>query len=184
MTPTQSERCSRDEGVAPSIRQSTQTRSRCADAGSLMSGGQPSRTVTRKKCPGCFRTFVSHRADARYCSGRCRQRAHRAQQIIPDIDRAIEEARLNYWWLVRLKATGRNMTLSQVLTGESQFVDADGNVYACGSKIGPFGAIVGKTLPPNTGWSRWGLEAAGPPFAPPPTELGAARQARLRGARP
>jgi hypothetical protein len=54
------------------------------------------------------------------------------------------------------------------MTDEAQFVDGDGNVYACGSKIGPFGPIVGKTVPKRAGWDGWGLEAGGAPFMPPP----------------
>lgn len=121
---------------------------------------KPSRTVTRPRCPTCERKFVARRADARYCSGRCRQRANRARQTSADIDREIEAARRYYWTLIRRKAEAAGETLSQVLTDEAQFVDADGNVRM-------HGAIVGTATPRRAGWAAWGLEAAGRPFSPP-----------------
>ena len=125
----------------------------------------PSRPVTRPRCVTCQRKFVSHRADARYCSGRCRQRANRARQTCTDIDRAIQTARRHYWDLVRRKAEARGVPLSQVLTGEAQTVDEQGNVFMHGQPVGT-------TTPGRPGWTRCGLEAAGPPFLPPPWDRG------------
>jgi hypothetical protein len=127
-----------------------------------MTGGvKASRSVTRPRCETCQRKFVAHRADARHCSGRCRQRANRARQGSLDIDRAIEAARLHYWELVRRKAEALGASLSQVLTGEAQFVDADGRVFLHGTQVG-------EVTPSRPGWAAWGLEAAPAPFSPPP----------------
>jgi hypothetical protein len=126
---------------------------------------KPSRTVTRAKCVTCGKSFVSSRADARYCSGRCRQRANRARQTALDIDRAIDEARRLYWSLIRRKAEAQGRTVGAVLTDEAVTV-RDGYVYKGG--IGS-GECIGTTTEGHPGWDGWGIEAAGPPFNPPPT---------------
>ena len=76
-----------------------------------------SRAVT--PCFACGGKVVAQRADARYCSGRCRQRASRARQASQDIDREIEAARLRYWTLVRRKAAACGISVAQVLAGEA-----------------------------------------------------------------
>jgi hypothetical protein len=121
----------------------------------------PSRPVTRSRCITCERAFIAHRADAHYCSGRCRQRANRARHTSADIDQQIEATRRLYWDLVRLKAEARGVSVSQILTDEAQDVDEQGHVFM-------HGRHVGTTTPPRAGWSTWGLEAAGQPFSPPP----------------
>jgi hypothetical protein len=126
-----------------------------------MSLRKPSPPVTRPRCVTCGRKFISRRADARYCSGRCRQRANRARQTTADIDREIEAARRQYWALVRRKAEARGVSESQILTAEAQLVDGDGRVFM-------HGRHVGNTTPHRPGWSAWGLEAGGRPFSPPP----------------
>jgi hypothetical protein len=131
-----------------------------------------SRTVTRPRCITCGKKFISRRGDARYCSGRCRQRANRARHTSADIDNAIEAARLHYWALIKQKATSLGKAVSQVLTDEAQFVDADGNVYMCGADIGPNGPRVGTMTPRRPGWAAWGLETARPPFCAPPATSG------------
>lgn len=120
---------------------------------------KPSPTVTRPRCVTCDKKFTARRADARYCSGRCRQRANRARQTTADIDLAIEAARLQYWSLIQQKAAAMGATVSQVMTTEAQTVEADGTVYMHGCRVG---RTTGRH-----GWTRWGLEAAGPPFQPP-----------------
>ena len=137
---------------------------------------QPSRSVTRSRCVTCGRKFAAHRADARYCSGRCRQRATRARRSTAEIDRDIEAARHRYWNLLRLKAEATGVPSSQVLTDEAHFVDGDGYVYACGGHIGANGRLVGRTTQNRREWSAWGLEATGPPFSVPPV-AGRAKQA-------
>jgi hypothetical protein len=126
-----------------------------------MSEKQPSRPVTRPRCVTCGHKFIAHRSDARYCSGRCRQRANRARQESTDLDLQIEAARRQYWTLVRRKAAAQGVSLSQVLTHEAQTVDPDGRVFM-------HGVQVGTTRPPRPGWTTWGLEAAAAPFKPPP----------------
>ena len=127
----------------------------------------PSRPVTRPKvrCAACERKFVPTRRDSRYCSGACRQRAHRARAGIDDFDRRIDEAKRLYWSLIREKVEATGRSASQVLTDEAQFVDEEGDVF----KGWPGGELefIGKTAPRRPGWSSWGLEAAGPPFSPP-----------------
>ena len=134
---------------------------------------QPSRPVTRPRCVTCGRKFIAHRADARHCSGRCRQRANRARKTTTDIDRAIEVARRHYWNLIRIKAEGQGCSQLKVLTGEAQLVDEDGNVFMHGQHVGT-------TTKPRPGWSTWGLEAAGPPFVPPPFQRKVRADAKAR----
>jgi hypothetical protein len=132
---------------------------------------KPSRPVTRK-CAICRASFTAKRRDARYCSGKCRQRATRARQASDDINREIEAARRYYWALVRLAAEARGVGVSQILTEQSQSVDAQGNVFMGGrlGGLGPGAKLVGRVTPHRPGWTAWGLEAAGPPFSPPPFE--------------
>ena len=124
-------------------------------------GAKVSRNVTAIRCAGCPRKFKPKRRDAKYCSGACRQRCARARAVLADIDREIEVVRLRYWSLVARKAAGQGVPESTVLTGQAQLVKEDGSVYMGGR-------LVGKTTPPRPGWTLWGLEAAGPPFSPPP----------------
>jgi hypothetical protein len=133
---------------------------------------KPSRPVTRRRCVICREHFTARRRDARYCSGKCRQRANRARQVSDDLDREIEVARRYYWALVRLAAESRGVGMSQILTEQSQTVDAQGNVFMGGRMggMGPGARLVGHTTPARPGWTAWGLEAAGPPFSPPPFE--------------
>jgi hypothetical protein len=134
-----------------------------------MSNANPLRAVTRVRC-ACGTKFKAARRDAAYCSAKCRQRAFRAREASDDIDREITEARLTYWRLVRSKAEAEGKSESQILTAQSQFVDEHGNVYMGGN--GPMGGLgdgrqlVGRAAA-RPGWDSWGLEAAGPPFAPP-----------------
>jgi hypothetical protein len=153
------------------------TPTRTVPIGERMTGSRlvhPSRSVTRPRCVTCGRTFISRRADARYCSGRCRQRANRARQISTDIDREIQAARTHYWDLIRRKAEARGVAVSQVLTAEAQTVTPDGQVFMNGKIGDTSGAPVGTVAPlaqgqpgARPGWTVWGLEAAGPPFSPP-----------------
>jgi len=99
--------------------------------------------------------------DSRYGSGRCRQRANRARHASTDIDKQIAEARRHYWELIRRKAQAQGVSESQVLTAESQLVTADGDVFM-------HDEYVGHTTPHRPGWAGRGLEAAGPPWSPPP----------------
>jgi len=48
----------------------------------------------------------------------------------------------------------------EVMSRESQFVDADGNVFM-------YGQLVGRSEPVRPGWNAWGLEAAPAPWCPP-----------------
>lgn len=123
---------------------------------------KPSRRVTRpkSKCAACGAKFLPARRDNRYCSGACRQRAHRARAAVSDIDRRIDEAKALYWSLIREKAEGTGLERSQVVTDEAQFVDKNGYVFVRGE-------LVGKKKPHRPGWAAWGLEAAGGPFSPP-----------------
>jgi len=73
--------------------------------------------------------------------------------------REIEATRRRYWELVRRLKNDRG---TDAVTDQAQLVDEDGNVFIGGKFIGtlePFGA----------GWAAWGLEAADPPFRPPPS---------------
>lgn len=145
---------------------------------------KPSRAVTRQRCVLCGDRFTARRRDARYCSGKCRQRAARARVAAGELAQEIEATRRRYWELVRLAAEARGVDMSRVVTEQAQSVDEQGNVYM-GGPMGGLGAgarLVGHTTPPRPGWSTWGLEAAGPPFCPPPTtaqaRLAARRQTR------
>jgi hypothetical protein len=121
--------------------------------------GKPSRTVTNRTCVVCERKFTPSRRDAAYCSAACRQRAARSRAEIEDIDERITQARRLYWSLIRQKAEALRKSMSQVVTGESQTVDAEGNVFM-------HGKLVGK-VQGRPGWTSWGIEAAGPPFSIP-----------------
>jgi len=114
--------------------------------------------TANKKCGTCGQRFKPARTDARYCSGACRQRAARARSRLTKLDREIEAARLTYWSLIREKeiALGK-----EVMSRESQFVDADGNVFM-------YGQLVGRSEPVRPGWNACGLEAAPAPWCPPP----------------
>jgi hypothetical protein len=134
----------------------------------------PSRAVTRRKCVVCGSKFKASRRDAAYCSSACRQKAARSRSGVDEIDREIDEARRVYWALIRRKAEAEGKSESQILTVQSQFVDEHGNVYMGGGKMGGMGAdaqLVGRVTPNRPGWSSWGLEAAGPPFSPPGSEI-------------
>ena len=120
---------------------------------------KPSRTVT---CSVCGRRFKPGRSDARYCTAACRQRAHRARLAGDPTDREIEDARLAYWRLIERRALARGVDESDVNTEQAQFVDVDGRVFMDGHEVG-------SVTPDRPGWASWGLEAAGPPWSPPPT---------------
>jgi hypothetical protein len=110
------------------------------------------------KCLVCERRFTPARRDARYCSPACRQRAHRGRSQQDDLHREIEATRRRYWQLVaQLNAHDGD----QAVTNLSQLVTENGDVYM-------HGKLVGQTTPHRPGWAAWGLEAAGPPFMPPP----------------
>ena len=113
------------------------------------------------RCLICGARFRAPRRDARYCSTRCRQRAHRAREAAPDIDAEIEAARLHYWVLIRRKAEALGLSEGEILTHEAQTVDTEGRVFM-------FGRQVGTTEPHRPGWMAWGLEAAGPPWSAHP----------------
>jgi hypothetical protein len=125
---------------------------------------KPSRTVTRK-CLSCDRSFRPARRDACYCSAACRQKAHRARSATDDLDLEIEATRLRYWDLVYEKARALGRRPSEQNTLESQYVDLQGFVWM----LAPDGTrrLAGKLTPQRDGWESWGLEAAGPPWAPP-----------------
>jgi hypothetical protein len=127
----------------------------------------PSRTVTRSKCVTCGKKFQARRADARHCSGRCRQRAQRARERAEDLDVAIDEARRRYWDLIRQKAEATGRSQAEVITDESVTV-IDGSVYrGLVHPDDPDKQLLGRTMAGRPGWAGWGLEAAGPPFNPP-----------------
>lgn len=134
------------------------------DAGERGGRVKPSRAVT---CVACRRKFRPGRRDQRYCSGACRQRAHRVREKVDDRDREIEAARLHYWTLIREKALADGVPESQIVTSQAQYVDEHGNVYT-GWGPGRGGRLIGRTTPHRPGWAAWGLEAAGPPWSPPP----------------
>jgi hypothetical protein len=116
-------------------------------------------TRNRLVCVTCGKSFKG-RADARYCSTSCRQRAYRERSNLADLERQLKEARLRYWEAARRLATARGSSLGDVMTGEAQLVDEDGNVFMHGEQVGT-------TTPDRAGWAAWGLEAGGPPFSPP-----------------
>jgi hypothetical protein len=124
-------------------------------------GRKPSRTVTRRRCVVCQKKFTANRADARYCSGKCRQQAARSRANGHEWQRKLDRLRREYWATVRQAAEARGVTVGQIHTEQSQLVDENGNVFIRGK-------FVGTTKPPRRpGWSTEGLEAAGPPFSPP-----------------
>ena len=144
---------------------------------------KPSRTVTRVRCVVCNKSFRKTRRDARYCSPTCRQRAHRSRSQI-NLGSEIEKVRRDYWALVRQQAEATGQSQSQILTAQSQFVDGEGNVYMGGdSPMGGMGKnrqLVGQIKSGRPGWSAWGLEAAGPPFEPPPIDGVAGKELRKK----
>ena len=125
----------------------------------------------------CRASFRASRRDAKYCSGKCRQRALAARATSTDLDREIEATRVQYWELVHRQAEASGQSVSQILTAQSQFVDEAGNVYMGGEGMGGMGEgrrLVGKTAPPHGGgWCAWGLEAAPAPCKPPPHDRAA-----------
>jgi hypothetical protein len=125
-----------------------------------MGSQETSRTVTRARCAACGAKFKASRRDARYCSGRCRQRALRARAEQDDLLRQLEEAKRHYWGLVRRYAEALGEPESRVLEGEAQFVDEARNVWIRGE-------FAGHGRPPRSGEAGWGLEPAGPPWSPP-----------------
>lgn len=131
------------------------------------------RSVTRKTCPGCDAKFPPRRADQKFCGSACRQRAHRARLALSELDREIEATRLRYWELIYEKARGLGRGPSRVVTeSESQYVDMDGNVWI-GGVLGHGGGwrLAGRATAVREGWTSWGNEAAGPPWAPPGPSL-------------
>ncbi len=131
---------------------------------------KPLRAVT---CVVCEKKFRPKRRDAVYCSSTCRQRAKRARDSGRDFDSDIEQHRKRYWEAVRGKAEATGRSTSQIMTAESQFIDEAGNVYMGGKfpmgGVGKGRVLVGR-VEPVPGWSQWGLEAAGRPYMPPPTD--------------
>src|SRR5262245_25840363 len=97
-------------------------------------GRKPSRSVTRT-C-SCGQKFRPKRRDAKFCSGRCRQRAVRAGRLVSNIDAEIEHHRLAYWAAIKRKAEANRISVAEVLTGESQRVEPDGRVFMGGSMGG------------------------------------------------
>jgi hypothetical protein len=132
------------------------------------------RRVTRSKakCVACGSKFPPARGDARYCSGACRQRAHRARAGAEDIDCRIDEAKALYWSLLREKAEATGRSMSQVVTDEAQLVGAAGHVFVRGE-------FVEKQRPHPPGWAAWGLEVASTPFVPPTLDVGVAVRPEL-----
>jgi hypothetical protein len=132
----------------------------------------PLRNVTASKrksvrCCVCSKRFNPGRRDARYCSPACRQQAHRARAQQDDLRREIEATRRRYWQLVNLLHAHDGKVASHL----SQVVDTDGNVFAYDGNPKAFmgcGQWVGQIEPSRAGFTGWGLEAAGPPFSPPP----------------
>lgn len=112
-------------------------------------------------CKSCGGRFKPARADALYCSNACRQRAHRDRGRLDELERELEATRVRYWRIAAQLARARGVEVGTVLTGEAQSVDEHGNVFM-------HGIHVGRIDPDKPGWAKWGLEAAGPPFTPPP----------------
>ena len=121
-----------------------------------MNSGQTERELTAIGARGAR----SPEVPARYCSGRCRQRALRARAEQDALLRQLEEAKRHYWALVRRYAEALGADESRVLEVEAQFVDEAGNVWIRGE-------FAGHAAPAADGRARWGLEAAGPPWSPP-----------------
>ena len=136
---------------------------------SAFSGGdrgvRHTRAVTNRYaiCAACQRKFKPKRSDARYCSDACRQAAHRARAKEDELEVEIRRARVRYWRLVAELARARGVKPSVMLTNEAQIVDEHGNVFM-------YGEHVGRKDPHRAGWTAWGLEAAGPPWSPPPND--------------
>jgi hypothetical protein len=129
----------------------------------------------------CGASFTARRRDARYCSGKCRQRGTRARSKQVDWQRELDSIRALYWATLRQAAEARGVPRSQVVTEQAQFVDTDGNVF-----VGPLDGpkrFVGKTTPHRAGWSAWGLEAAGPPFSPPTSWCAEQAERNIPGAK-
>ncbi len=129
-----------------------------------MTDRKPSRRVTRQRCVVCQKKFIVKRRDARYCSGKCRQQAARSRASGHEWQRKLDKLRREYWETVRQAAEARGVTVSQVITDQSQSIDEAGNVYIRGQ-------FAGTTKPRRPGWASSGLEAAGPPFSPPTAGL-------------
>lgn len=116
----------------------------------------------KSNCATCSAKFRPVRADAKYCSDACRQRAHRLRTdgfnvLMQDID----ATRRHYWTLVAQLGTAlRSRQAKAISELLSQHVDKEGYVY-----IG--GRLVGRAEPTRPGWDSWGDEAAGPPFCQP-----------------
>lgn len=144
------------------------------ERGGMSTTPQAFRKVTVKlhTCVICNAKFRPRRADARYCSARCRQKAQRARDNSGDmgtLDHRIEAARLEYWSLIAQKAHALGRSRSQILSAsEAQYVDLDGHVWV-GGVLGQAGGwrCAGKIVQSRAGWERWGNEAAGPPWASP-----------------
>ena len=126
---------------------------------------EPSRSVT-KKCVTCGKKFKANRSDAKYCTQACRQSAHRARAELDDLDREIEEARLHYWELIAKKAKALGRVKTQALGEESVYLDMNGQVWMGGVLGGGEWRLAGN-LKEKGNWDVWGLDAAGPPWAPP-----------------
>ncbi len=166
----------RNGSVAPSTRATTSRNGRVTVAGDLARARRGGRAV----CSVCLANYRPKRADSRYCSAACRQRAFRAradseQALLQQID----ETRVHYWQLVaKLALTLRMSTVWIRSNYLSQWVDEDGYIYMRDR-------LIGRATPTRAGWAGWGLEAAGPPWCPPtahytPTE---AERKRARMAR-
>jgi hypothetical protein len=69
-------------------------------------------------------------AYARYCSGACRQRAHRERARYDELERELEAAREHYWDTLRRLAVARGVSENMVLAWDSPFCDSQGNVLS------------------------------------------------------
>ncbi len=118
--------------------------------------------AAKRKCSICGHRYQAKRADSRYCSSACRQRAFRMRADDEErLQLEIDEAARHYWGLVAKLAVTRGESRGKVLSGRlSQFVDGEGNVYIRGR-------LAGRGTPNQPGFAAWGLEAAGPPWCPP-----------------
>jgi hypothetical protein len=117
-------------------------------------------TDNRRVCVVCEAKFAAKRKDARYCSGRCRQRAARARPLQDELARRIDDTRRLYWELVQQYAEAVGVSMTDVCTELSPTVTSNGEVYIRGEHVG-------WAKPQRPGWTAWGLEAAPPPFLPP-----------------
>ena len=125
---------------------------------------KPLRAVT-VKCAVCESRFRPTRKDGRYCSAACRQSAYRSRAQLPVLQRQVEAARLQYWKLAGEYAVATGCEAAD----DVQYVDMDGKVYI-GRRYNVGGRYVGWVPSNRPGWATWGLEAAGPPFSPPPLQ--------------